>query len=336
MSDANRKVVLASSVSGVPRADNFRLVETPMPEPDDGELLIRHIYLSLDPYQRPAIAGRHITSDTPLEKESAPSAETIGQIVASKSEQYSVGDYVRHMGGWQEYSVADASQLCKVDPAVAPLSTYLGVLGMPGLTAYASMVKLANVQRGQAVLVSSASGPVGSMVGQIAMQFGATAYGIAGSDEKCRFVRDELAFADCINYKRADFPDSLKAATLNGVDIYHDAVGGPMLTAALGVLKDYGTVIMCGLISQYNDEAKGSGFNLAPAIIKRAVMKGLIVFDFESDRQAFLDLCTPWVRSGEIKYKEDRTIGIENTAAHFEKLMSGQNFGKALIVLGDE
>jgi len=336
MSELNRKVVLASPISGVPRAGNFLTVEAIRPEPGEGEILVRHIYLSLDPYQRPAIAGIHVTSNKPLEQEAAPSAETIGQVVISRHADFAAGDYVRHMGGWQEYSVTDGKQAYKVDPAAAPLSTYLGVLGMPGLTAYASMVKLAAIKAGQSVLVSSASGPVGSMVGQIAMQFGAKAYGVAGSDEKCRFVKDELGFADCINYKAADYPGSLAAAMPDGVDVYHDAVGGKMLTNALGVLKNYGTVILCGLISQYNATEKGAGFNLAPVIIKRAVMKGLIVFDFEADRQAFFNLCAPWVRAGKIKYQEDRAIGIENTGAHFEKLMRGQNFGKTLIVLGDE
>jgi len=336
MADVNRKVVLASAISGVPRAANFRTVEAPVPAPGAEQILVRHIYLSLDPYQRPAIAGIHVTTDRPLEQEEAPSAETVGRVIESRHPDFKAGDFVRHTGGWQEYSVTDGNQASKVDPAAAPLSTYLGVLGMPGLTAYASMVKLADVQAGQSVLVSSASGPVGSMVGQIAMQLGATAYGVAGSDEKCRFVTDELGFADCINYKAPGYPGSLAAAIPGGVDIYHDAIGGQMLTNALGVLKNYGTVILCGLISQYNEADKGAGFNLAPAIIKRAVMKGLIVFDFEGDRQEFFELCAPWVRDGKIKYREDRAIGIEQTGAHFEKLMSGRNFGKALIVLDDE
>ncbi len=336
MHNKNRKVVLASAISGVPHADNFRTIEAAIPEPGVGEILVRHIYLSLDPYQRTAIAGIHVTSDKPLEEEATPSAETIGQVVASNNPDFAVGDYVRHMGGWQEYSISNGTQTFKVSPEQAPLSTYLGILGMPGLTAYASMIKLADVQAGQSVLVSSASGPVGSMVGQIAIQLGATAYGIAGSDEKCSFVTDDLGFNDCINYKSADYPDSLTQRIPDGVDIYHDAVGGQMLIDALGVLKNYGTVIMCGLISQYNSTEKGRGFNLAPAIIKRAVLKGLIVFDFEDQRQEFFELVAPWVRDGKIKYKEDRAIGIEHTGAQFERLMSGQNFGKALVIIGDE
>jgi len=336
MSGANRRIVLASTISGIPRAENFRIVETNIPDPHRNEILVRHIYLSLDPYQRSAIAGVHLSADRALAEEEAPSAETVGQIIASRHPDFTEGDYVRHFGGWQEYSISDGNRTFKVDPKQAPLSTYLGVLGMPGLTAYASVVKLADMRPDQSVLVSAASGPVGSMIGQIACQLGAEAYGIAGTDEKCAYVVTELGFKDCINYKANDYPDSLQRRIPEGVDVYHDNVGGQMLIDALGVLKSYGTVILCGLISQYNDTEKGKNFNLAPAIIKRAVMKGLVVYDYEDQRQEFFQLVAPWVREGKIKYKEDRVDGIENTGAHFERLMSGLNFGKALVVIGQE
>jgi NADPH-dependent curcumin reductase CurA len=334
MTIINRRVVLAAELTGTPTPNNFRIIEAPRPEPADGEFLVRHIYLSLDPYQRSFISGAY-TDGTPLAEAGSPSAETIGQVIASRHPGFSAGDYVRHFGGWQEYSVCNGERAYKVDPAAAPLSTYIGILGMPGLTAYASVVALANVQAGQSVLVSAASGPVGSMVGQLAMQLGAAAYGIAGSDEKCRFVVDELGFKDCINYQHADYPATL-TNRIAGVDMYHDNVGGQMLTDALGVLNNYGTVIMCGLISQYNDRNKGAGFNLGPAILKRAVLKGLIVYDFEDRRQQFFELVAPWVAAGKIKYKEDRADGIETTGAQFAKLMSGQNFGKTLVVIGPE
>ena len=336
MSGINRKIVLASAIDGIPRAENFRVVATDIPDPGDGEILVRHIYLSLDPYQRSAIAGVHLSADGALAENEAPSAETIGQVMVSQHPDFTAGDYVRHFGGWQEYSISDGSRTFIVDPDKAPLSTYLGILGMPGLTAYASMVKLADVQAGQSVLVSAASGPVGSMIGQIAIQLGAKAYGIAGSAEKCRFVVEALGFAACINYKSDDYPESLGIGMPDGVDIYHDNVGGQMLIDALGVLKSYGTVILCGLISQYNDTEKGKGFNLAPAIIKRAVLKGLVVYDYEDQRQEFFDLVAPWVQAGKIKYKEDRVEGIENTGAHFQHLMSGRNFGKTLVVIDAE
>jgi NADPH-dependent curcumin reductase CurA len=282
------------------------------------------------------MSGAHPTAERAVQENEAPPAETIGQIITSRHQDFAEGEYVRHAGGWQEYSTVNADQAVKVDPALAPLSTYLGILGMPGLTAWASMVKLANVQPKQLVLVSAASGPVGSMVGQIAIQLGAKAFGIAGSDDKCRFVVDELGFSGCVNYKAPDYPASLIKLMPDGVNIYHDNVGGQMLTDAFGVLKNYGTVILCGLISQYNTAQKGQGFNMALPILKRAVMKGLVVYDYEDRRTEFFNQVAPWVRDGKIKYREDRVNGIEQTGVHFSKLMHGDNFGKALVVTGPE
>lgn len=335
MSASNRIVVLAVPIDGVPRADNFRIVERPVPEPGAGEFLVRHMYLSLDPYQRSAIGGMHVASGNALAIDAMPAAETIGRVVTSRHPDFRPGDCVRHFGGWQEYSLSDGTRAARVDPQRAPLSAYLGVLGMPGLTAWASMIGLAAVEPGQTVLVSAASGPVGSMVGQIARQRGARAFGLAGSAEKCAFVVDELGFEYCINYRDADVPAELARIASDGFDIYHDNAGGRLLTDALGALRPYGTVILCGLISQYNDTVKGRGLDLAPAIIKRAVMKGLVVYDYEDHRAEFIDLVAPWLGEGKITWREDRVTGIENTGAHFAKLMSGRNFGKALVVLDD-
>ncbi|SVC85931.1 uncharacterized protein METZ01_LOCUS338785, partial [marine metagenome] len=248
----NNRVVLTAPLDGKPQPEDFKTISEPIPEPADGEMLIRHIYLSLDPYQRSMIAGRHGAA-RPLSEGDMPNGETVGQVVQSRHPSFAEGDYVRHFGGWQKYSVSDGTQTFTVDPEQAPLSTYVGVLGMPGLTAYASMIELAEVEAGQTVLVSAAHGPVGSMVGQIAIQQGATAIGIAGSDEKCRLVVEDLGFSACINYKNKRYPGSLEDALPNGADIYHDNVGGDMLAEALSVLKNYGPVILCGLISHYND-----------------------------------------------------------------------------------
>jgi len=333
---ANKKVVLTHAIEGVPKPQDFRVIESTVDEPQDGQILVRHIYLSLDPYQRPAIAGRHSADRTPLGEGGMPTGETIGQIVTSRHPDFSAGDYVRHFGGWQEFSVVDAASAGTVDPARAPLSTHLGVLGMPGLTAYASIVKLAKVKAGQTVLVSAAAGPVGATLGQIAMQMGARVSGIAGSDEKCRYVTDELGFDYCLNYKSDDYPASLTEIAGQGFDIYHDNVGGRMLEEALGVLKPYGTVVLCGLMSQYNNPDEAKGLYIGLPIMKRAVMKGLVVFDYEDRREEFFDLVAPWIRDGKVRYKEDRVAGIENTGAHFSRLMSGRNFGKALVVIGPE
>jgi NADPH-dependent curcumin reductase CurA len=331
----NNRVVLTAPFAGMPRPEDFKIISEPMPDPDNGEMLIRHIYLSLDPYQRSTIAGRHGAAG-PLGEGEMPNGEVVGQVIRSRHSDFADGEYVRHFGGWQEYSLSDGMQTFALDPDQAPLSTYVGVLGMPGLTAYASMIELADVQAGQTVLVSAAHGPVGSMVGQIAIQKGARAIGIAGSDEKCRLVVDELGFGACINYKDEYYPGSLEDALPDGADIYHDNVGGDMLADALSVLKNYGTVILCGLISQYNDPSQAVGLNLASVILKRAVLKGLVVYDFEDRRQEFLDMMVPWVRDGTIKYLEDRVDGLEHAGSQFTRLMSGQNVGKALVVIGPE
>jgi NADPH-dependent curcumin reductase CurA len=335
MQQKNHQVVLARPLSGVPRADDFRVQAVPVPEPGPGELLVRHVWLSLDPYQRSAIAGRHMASRQPLGAGDMPMAETVGQVLRSRHPAFREGDYVRHFGGWQEYALSSGEQTEVLDRSRAPLSAWLGVLGMPGLTAWASVVELADVQPGQVVLVSAALGPVGSMVGQLAIQRGAHAVGIAGSDEKCAFVRD-LGFSACINYRSADFLPTLAAALPDGADIYHDNVGGQMLADAFTVLKNYGTVILCGLMERYNDPALSKPLDLALPIIKRAVMKGLVVTDFEHCRAQFVDFVAPRIADGRIRYREDRAKGIAATGAHFARLMRGENLGKAIVALADE
>ena len=335
MQQKNHQVVLTRPLSGVPLAEDFRVQAVPIPEPGPGELLIRHIYLSLDPYQRSAIAGRHMGGRQPLGAGAMPMAETVGQVLWSRNPACREGDYVRHFGGWQEYALSSGEQIEVLDRSRAPLSTWLGVLGMPGLTAWASMVELADVEPGQVVLVSAALGPVGSMVGQIAIQRGAVAVGIAGSDEKCAFVR-ELGFSACVNYRSADFLQTLAATLPDGADVYHDNVGGQMLADAFTVLKNYGTVILCGLMERYNDPARSKPLDLALPIIKRAVMKGLVVTDFEDRRAEFVDFVAPLIVDGRIRYREDRAVGIATTGAHFARLMRGENLGKSIVVLGDE
>jgi NADPH-dependent curcumin reductase CurA len=335
MQQKNHQVVLSRPLKGVPVAEDFRVQEAEIPEPGPGELLVRHIYLSLDPYQRSAIAGRHMGGRQPLGAGAMPMAETVGQVLRSRHPGFRDGDYVRHFGGWQEYALSSGEQTEVLESNRAPLSAWLGVLGMPGLTAWASMVALADVQPGQVVLVSAALGPVGSMVGQIALQRGAHAVGIAGSDEKCAFVR-ELGFGACVNYRSADFLQTLAAALPDGADIYHDNVGGQMLADAFTVLKNYGTVILCGLMERYNDPARSKPLDLALPIVKRAVMKGLVVMDFEDRRAQFEDFVAPRIADGRIRYREDRAIGIAATGAHFARLMRGENLGKSIVVLADE
>jgi len=339
MSAKNLRVVLARPLSsGVPSAEDFRLAEAPVPEPREGEFLVRHVYLSLDPYQRPAMAGRHGGGHGPLGAGDMPSAETVGQVVKSRHPAFPEGAWVRHFGGWQAFSVSDGTQAYLVDPRRAPLSAYLGVLGMPGLTAWASAVRLADVKAGQTVLVSAAAGPVGATFGQIAMQRGARAVGIAGSDEKCALVTGTYRFSACLNYKQPGFADALRAAAGEGFDVYHDNVGGPMLVDALKVLRNYGTVVLCGMMAEYNTapEERSFCFPMALPVLKRAVLKGLVVYDFEPQRDAFFAEVAPWVASGAIRVAEDRAEGLALAGAHFGRLMRGENVGKALVVVGPE
>lgn len=336
MSAINRRVVLNRILEGVPSAADFRVEEAPVPEPGPGEMLVRQIYLSLDPYQRSAMAGRHMTGRTPLGDGEMPMGEAVGQVLRSRHPDFREGEYVRHFGGWQEYALSNGERTLRVERSKAPLSAWLGILGMPGLTAYASVVELAAVHPGQIVLVSAALGPVGSLVGQLAQVRGGVAVGLAGSEDKCTLVKRELGFRDCINYRRPDYLEALRAALPDGADVYHDNVGGQMLADAFSVLKTYGTVILCGLMERYNDPARSRPLDLALPILKRAVMKGLVVSDFEDRRGEFEALVAPRVADGRIRYVEDRAEGIAAAGAHFARLMRGENVGKALVVLGPE
>lgn len=333
MNSNNHKVILKHSLEGIPSPDDFAVIADILPPPADGEILVRHHYLALDPWQRSAMAGRHTGHGKALGYGATPPCEAVGEVIESRCANVSAGAIVRCMGGWQEYSVTPGAAAIVVDPDAAPPSTALGVLGMPGLTAWASMVRLAGVKPGQTVLVSAAHGPVGSMAGQIATQFGARAVGIAGSDEKCVAVKQQLGFSDCVNYRQRDFPDALRAALPEGADIYHDNVGGQMLIDAIGAMKDYGTVVLCGLISHYNDPALAVDLPVALPIIKRLTLKGLVVYDHNDARDEFLSVVTPWVQSGAVRYLEDTANGLNAAPAQFCRLMRGENTGKTLVRL---
>lgn len=333
MPELNERVVLTRPLQGIPEPGDFRVETAPVPEPGPGQLLVRHRFISLDPYQRAAMAGRHLSGRTPLGAGDMPPAEAVGQVVRSRHPDFPEGAYVRHFGGWQAWALSDGERTHRVDPDAAPLSTYLGILGMPGLTAWGSIIELAGVQPGQVVLVSAALGPVGSMVGQLAVWRGATAIGIAGSDAKCAILTGELGFARAVNYRAPGWLEALAAAAPDGVDIYHDNVGGQMLADAFTVLKLHGQVILCGLMERYNDPAKSKPLDLALPILKRAVMKGLVVTDFEDRRDHFVATVAPLVKAGRIRYREDRVEGLAAAGGLFSRLMRGGNVGKALVVV---
>jgi NADPH-dependent curcumin reductase CurA len=339
MPDINLQVQLARQPEGVPKASDFQIAKAPKPAPGPGQFLVRNIYLSLDPYQRGAIAGRHM-GHARLNQGDVIYGRCVGQVMESHHPGYAAGEYVLIESGWQQYYVSDANphdEVRKIQPA-APLSAYIGALGMPGLTAWAGVEKLASPRLGDTFVVSAAAGPVGGTAGQLAKAKGCRAVGIAGSDEKCRLVVDKFGFDACINYKAKDWPEQLKAACPDGIHVYFDNVGGPVLDIITQQLALYGKVIMCGLVSQYNrtKDDGWNGHNMGPFVGKRAQLLGLVVYDYYDRFDEYIKVATRLVQAGKLAIHEDRAEGLEAAPAHFVKLMSGQNTGKALVAIGPE
>ncbi|SIN67896.1 hypothetical protein SAMN02745824_1767 [Parasphingorhabdus marina DSM 22363] len=329
------KIILRREITASPVAADFELAEEVLADPAAGELLVRVIYLSLDPYVGSALRGRHMTPQ-PLPGDLIP-GKGIGQIVASADPDFAVGDYVTGEMGWRDHVLVPAGDMRKVDKEMAPLSAQIGVAGMPGLTAWASMHHLADVRPGDQVLVSSAAGPVGGTVGQIARILGATrVVGIAGSEEKCALVTNSYGFDACINYRDADWKEQLASAMPEGISVYHDNVGGELLDTALQNLSDYGRVVLCGLASQYQADERPAGPNPAIFIVKRAKVMGLVVYDFLEEQPNVTRKIGQWIADGKLAYVEDRVEGLDQAPVLFEKLMAGQNIGKAIVAVGPE
>ena len=333
----NRKIVLASRPTGLPTKDNFALVEEKLPVPRDGQVLVQTIYLSLDPYMR----GR--MSDAKSYAESVAIGGTIvggtvSRIVQSKSGEFREGDIVLCAAGWQTHAAVGAAGLIKLDRGRFPLSYFLGVLGMPGLTAYVGLLDIGRAKAGETIVVSAASGAVGSVAGQIAKIKGMRAIGIAGGARKCAYLTDELGFDASVDYKAPDFMENLKRACPNGIDVYFDNVGGDVLDAVFPHLNIGARVPVCGRIAHSSDTAAPSGPNRLPGImaqvlIKRILMQGFIIFDHQDRRPEFLADVGQWVEQGGIKYREDVTDGLENAPEAFIGLLTGRNFGKSLVRL---
>jgi NADPH-dependent curcumin reductase CurA len=338
MSEACREIVLASRPVGAPVESNFKLEERPLPEPARGEVLVRTIYQSLDPYMRPRMNEVKHHGATVGIGEVMP-AGSVGQVFTSRSTQIAEGDFVMGEGGWRSHFVKAGSELRKLDPHEAPISTALGVLGMPGHTAYAGLVELGKPERGETVVVSAAAGAVGSVVGQIAKIRGARAVGIAGSDEKCAYVVEELGFDACINRKTANLRPALREACPDGIDVDFENVGGRVFETVLGELNVRARVIVCGSISHYNAtdarEALPQALTI-PGLLdlvleKRPSVYGLFVRDFMDGREEFLANVSTWIRKGKIKYRQDIVEGLENAPGAFIGLLEGRNFGKLLV-----
>jgi hypothetical protein len=262
--------------------------------------------------------------------------ETVSQVIESRHPGYVAGDYVLVKNGWQEYALSDGQGVRKLDPQAAPLSTALGVLGIPGLTGYAGLVYLGEPRPGETVVVSAATGPVGSTVGQVARLVGARAVGIAGSDEKCRYAVEQLGFEACVNYRAGDLRALLKQACPGGIDVYFDNVGGDVLAAALGNLALHARVVLCGMIGAYSAESPPPGPFLGPVVAARATIRGLVVYDHLHRLPELERVVGGWIRHGRFKYREDVTEGLERAPEAFCRLMRGENFGKTLVRVAPE
>ena len=330
----NTRILLKRQSEGVPVADDFEVTAAAMPTAADGELLCETIYLSLDPYLRGKISGRHLSGA--ILPGDLMAGEAVSRVVVSNHPDFAEGDYIAAHTGWQAYSTTRAADARKLDPALGPLSTFLGILGMPGLTAYAGLLRLGEPNDGDILLVSAASGAVGSMVGQIGMIKGCRAIGIAGAPEKCAWVKDTAGFAECVTYKSGDLREQLDAACPDGIDLYFDNVGGDTLQAAMERLRLGARVVLCGLMAQYNTTEMPPGPNPAWVIKARATVRGMVVYDHEDLREQFVSDVSGWLKDGRIQYLEDRTEGLENAPEAFSRLMRGDNVGKAIVVAAAE
>jgi len=331
-----RRVVLARRPPGEPAETDFRIEEIPVPEPGPGQVLVRVIYLSLDPYMRGRM--RDVASyAAPVGIGEVMAGGTVGEVVKSNHPQLKVGDIVEDRLGWQEYAVGGAT-LRKIDPSLAPISTANGVLGMPGMTAYFGLFEVGQPKAGETVVVSAASGAVGQVVGQLAKIAGCRAVGIAGGPNKCAFVKETLGLDDCIDYKGAkDLSAAVKKACPNGVDVYFDNVGGPVSDAVFLNLNFFARVSLCGAISQYNAAAPEMGPRLLGLFVGRRVnMRGFIVSDFAGKAAPAMRQMGEWVRSGRLKYKEDIIEGLDKAPRAFIGLLRGENFGKLQVKLGSD
>jgi NADPH-dependent curcumin reductase CurA len=328
----NRQIVLKSRPAGAPSAANFALVEGKVPEPGEGELLVRHSWMSLDPYMRGRMSDARSYAK-PVGLGEVMTAGTVGEVVTSRHPGFREGEIVQLQGGWQDYAVAKGEGVRKIDPKAAPIQTALGILGMPGMTSYCGLLEIGKPKPGETVVVSAASGAVGAIVGQIAKIKGARAVGVAGGAAKCRYVKEELGFDDCLDHRAPDLPAVLARACPKGVDVYYENVGGAVQEAVWPLLNDFARIPVCGLIAQYNDTTPRPGPNFNSVLRKRLLVRGFIVWDFAEKEGDFRRDVAQWLREGKIKYREDVVEGLENAPEAFLGLLQGKNFGKLLVKL---
>lgn len=338
---ANRRITLSSRPVGAPTATDFTLAELPLPAPGEGQVLLRNLYLSLDPYMR----GRMSDAESyaaPVALGDVMVGATVARVAASRHPDWQAGDLALAYGGWQDYALSDGRDLSRLDPAMAHPSLALGVLGMPGFTAYMGLLDIGQPRAGETVVVAAASGAVGSVVGQIAKLKGCHVVGVAGGNEKCGYVVDELGFDACADHHAEDLPQQLEAACRQGIDVYFENVGGAVFDAVLPLLNTKARVPLCGLIAQYNDTGLPPGPDrlgllMRTLLTKRIRMQGFIIFDDYGSRFGeFLAAMGEWVRQGKIKYREDVVEGLENAPRAFIGMLEGRNFGKLVVRIAEE
>jgi len=330
---------LKHAIDHKPIADDFAIIDADPPICPDGGLLIRVVHLSLDPYVGSRLRGRHMGEPAPEPMKGAIPGAVIGQVVESRSPDFAEGDWAHVMeGGWQELVAVGAEHARKIDPNVAPLAAHAGVLGMPGLTAWSGITQLAKVGPGDTVLVDAAAGPVGGTVGQIARIKGADrVVGIAGGPEKCSLVTDTYGFDACIDYKAEGWRDRLADALPDGLSVFFENVSADMAMLALTHAQTYARGVLCGLVDAYHTETQSQHpLNAGLIIGKRAQLFGLVVYDFYPRWNEYVAEAAPWIASEQLKFAEDRAEGLENAPALFERLMNGQNRGKAVVTVAPE
>ena len=335
----NRRITLAARPVGAPKVSDFATVDEPAPVPGDGEMLLRTIYLSLDPYMR----GRMNDVKSyvpPIRIGQTMEGGAVSVVEESRHPEFSVGDVVLGRTGWQQFAVSNGKGMRTVDSSIAPISTALGVLGMPGLTGYVGLLDLGRPKEGETVVVSAATGAVGSLVGQIAKLKGCRVIGVAGTEEKCRYAVDTLGLDACVSHREADLASALNDVCPDGADIYFENVGGKVFDAVIGLMNVHGRIPVCGGIAHYNDTGPPPGPDrLAGAmriiLTRRLTVRGFIIFDHHHRIPDFTRDVSGWLREGRIVYREDVVEGIDNAVGAFLGLLRGENFGKLVVKVTD-
>jgi NADPH-dependent curcumin reductase CurA len=333
MEGVSREIRLVARPTGFPGEELFEVAEAPIPDPADGQILIRNAYFSVDPYMRGRMNDVR-SYVAPYTLGEAMTGGAVGRVVSSKNEKLAEGDWVLHQFGWREWALSDGSGLRKVDASLAPVSTALGVLGMPGFTAYYGLFHIGEPQPGDAVFVSGAAGAVGSAVAQMAKIADCRVIGSAGSPEKIDWIR-KLGCDGAFDYHDVPVGSALRELAPDGIDVYFDNVGGDHLEAAIGAMRNYGRIVACGSISRYNDVEPTPGpRNMFMVVTKRLRMQGYIISDHFEHFPAFIEKATEWVRDGRLAYRETVIEGIENAPKAFVGLLRGENLGKMLVQVG--